>query len=66
MDDGKLEPKAKQCIFLGLRLSVEDYRLWCYETNKFLTTREVTFDESPILYSRKELPLFDDAGDYGA
>jgi hypothetical protein len=29
VNDGKLEPMSKKCIFLGYEDGVKGYRLWC-------------------------------------
>ena len=50
VDNGKLEPKALKCKFLGYGDGVKGFRLWCPETKKTLTSRDVTFDESSMLH----------------
>ena len=56
MNEGKLEPMAKKCIFLGYIDRVKGYRLWCLDSkfSKFLISRKVTFNESTMLSPQKE------------
>lgn len=47
----KLDPKSKCCVFVGYDDSVKGYRLWDPSSWKIVISRDVTFDESPLLKS---------------
>ncbi|TYK18682.1 Retrovirus-related Pol polyprotein from transposon TNT 1-94 [Cucumis melo var. makuwa] len=54
--DGKLNKRALKCMFIGYRHGVKSYKLWCLEKrmNKFIISRDVTFNEIEMFYCVKE------------
>ncbi|KAG8500494.1 hypothetical protein CXB51_002743 [Gossypium anomalum] len=49
VDNGKLEPRFIKCVFLGYKVGVKGYKLWCPENRKVVISRDVVFDETAML-----------------
>jgi transposase InsO family protein len=49
----KLAPKTKRCVFLGYTAEPTTYRLFCPDTGKMLTSRNVVFDEASVCHDRR-------------
>jgi hypothetical protein len=47
----KLDPKSRQCVFLGYGKGVKGYKFWDSTANKAVISRDVVFDENSILKS---------------
>jgi hypothetical protein len=45
----KLEAKSKKCTFIGYGVNDFSYRLWDYENNKIIRSRDVIFNEK-VMY----------------
>ncbi|GAB2274148.1 hypothetical protein Dimus_039069 [Dionaea muscipula] len=67
-NEGKLEPRAVKCIFLGYQEGTKGYRLWekCTGGFKILISRDVTFNENMFPckgavsdYNNSDASLFD-------
>ena len=39
-----------KCIFLGFKVGVKGYKLWCPELKKVIISRDVIFDETAMLH----------------
>ena len=49
VSEGKLELRARKCIFMGYGLGVKGYRVWCEKSKRIITSRDVVFDENALV-----------------
>ena len=47
--EGKLDPQAKEFVFLGVKRNLKGYKLWDSKNKKFVLRMYVTFDEASML-----------------
>ena len=46
---GKVNPRAKNLVFLGVKRNMKGYRLWDPKNKKIALSQHVTFDETSLL-----------------
>ena len=44
--DGKVNPRVKKFVFLGLQRNMKGYKLWDPENKNIVLSKHVTFDET--------------------
>lgn len=50
----KQDPRAKKTLYLGHTTSVKGYYLWSLNTRNIVFSRDVTFDETPMVKKQVE------------
>ena len=56
-NDEKLEHRARKCTFVVYEVGIKGYRVWCENSKRTITSRDVVFDEKNMLISSEESPL---------
>ena len=46
--DGKINPRAKKFVFLGVKRNMKGCKLWDPENKKIVLSKHVTFDETSL------------------
>lgn len=57
VNEGKLVPRSKKGLFMGYGDGVKGYRIWSPSEKKVILSRDVIFDESPMLQPKLEVSI---------
>ena len=49
--DGKVNPRAKKFVFLGVKRNIKGCKLWDLKNKKIMLSRHVMFDKNSVLKS---------------
>ncbi|KAG8499580.1 hypothetical protein CXB51_006211 [Gossypium anomalum] len=49
VNNEKLEPRSIKNVFLGYKVGVKEYKLWCPKNKKVVISRDIVFDETVML-----------------
>ena len=55
VNNGKLEPRVKKCMFLGYMNGIKGYRLWDSSASSVITSQDITFNESLFLHDESSI-----------
>jgi len=47
--EDKLDPRAKKGVFVGFKRGTKGFKIWDQKDNKFILSRDVTFDEASLM-----------------